>query len=254
MSNQENQKLENITRRQFLRHIGFGALRTGGIVAINVVSGISQNLVSGLPENGKNARKEARENLQKGNLKVKYFAEEIVEAANRVTAINSSAVISGLIGGYFFGDALGGFILHNYSDLANRKIGAGTGVSGKIIDYLSTHIAVKQTEEPRFKEYGLDTYFYEMNFLHSPHPSTKELITRGTVITALMAYVSWVFPFIGRGYLGMTPAIAVNNVNIGKQILSSLELGDKVKAMISQGKDEQDITFYLKTVGEKKEQ
>lgn len=252
MSNQENENLENITRRQFLRHVGFGALRTGGVVAINIVSGVSQNFISGLPEKQKNSKLEAKENLAKGNLKVKYFAGEVVEAAHRVTAINRSAVISGLIGGYFVGDGLGSFILRNYSDNINRKIGAGSGVAGKIIDYISTYIAAKHIEDSRFKEYGLDTYFYEQNFLHSPHPSAKELLTRGTLFAALMAYASWNFPFIGRGYLGMTPAIALNNGNIAQKIVYSFEFGNQVEALISRGKNEQQIRSYLKGIGKEK--
>lgn len=252
MSKETNQNLENITRRQFLRHAGFGALRTGGVVAINVVSGVSQRLISGLPEKHINAVKEAEENLAKGRLKVKYFAEDIVKAANMVTAINNNALISGLIGGYFLGDGIGSFMLRNYSKNSNRKIGAASGVAGKIIDYISTYIAVKQVEDPRFKEYGLDTYFYEQNFFHSPHPSAKELVTRGTLFAALMAYVSWNFPFIGRGYLGMTPAIALNNGNVAKKIFYSFEFGNRVEAMISQGKNEQQIKSYLKWIGKEK--
>ncbi len=244
----QKQNLEEVTRRNFLKFFGFAALRTAGIVGVNAGGAAIQHYRRGFDRRYEEVQKETRKKLQENILEVKCFAGDLVNAAIRATATDEKVLFGGMIGGWFLGDGVGGYILRNYSESTNKKAGLSGMVVGRIIDFMSTYVGGKSEYDPRFKEYGLDLYFTEINPWFSEHPTAKELAVKGTALTLVCSYGAWVFPSIGRGYLGASPLIAVNNTNTGKVILSSLRLGDEVKSMIGQGRTKQEIISYLRKI------
>ena len=67
----------------------------------------------------------------------------------------------------------------------------------------------------------------------------------GGIGSAIASLVGWFNPNLGRGYLGISPALAINNHSAALRIAYSLELGDQIKSMIEQGKTRNGIKLYL---------
>src|SRR3989338_1917986 len=249
MSECTQQKLEGLTRREFFKALGYAGARTAGLVAFNVAAAVVQDSVTGHSENRKRAQKEAAGNAATGKLEVPYFASYIYNAAVRLAAVEPAVSISGVVGGYLFGDFVGCLLLRNKPRKTNQIIGAASAAGGKVVDYFSTYAASKQMQDPRFVEYGLHNYVHEINIFHSLHPDGVELATRGVPIAAISAFAGWVFPFIGRGYLCATSGIVYNNLGVAGIVSKALVLGDYVKEMINRGQTQDEINSYLSQVG-----
>jgi hypothetical protein len=150
---------------------------------------------------------------------------------------------------YFLGDALGGYLLRGYSKLANRNIGLSSAVIGRVVDIASTFATLRAIKDPRFKEYGLDDFIFELNTQTSPHPSPYQVIEDTALQSGAICAASWIFPFLGRGYLTVSPLIAANNVTVASLIYHALDIGDKVKKLVKDGKNDKEIKEFLRQYG-----
>ncbi len=245
------------TRRQVIKDAfkwaGIGAGWTGLFTAINVAGAAIQEpkVISKATEQEQEATKaiESGEKLQ-----TKFFARDIVEASSRITSDTTVENLSLIISGWFAGTAVGGFLLRNHSKLFNSIVGSTTAVGGKTVDVASTLVFATKMNDPRFKEYNVGLYFNEVNPLFSPNPSPEEVITKSLFLIALIGLSSFRFPAFGRGYLGASPAILKNNLEVAHTIGTALELGDQVKSLIEQGRDANYIKNYLQHTGENQSQ
>lgn len=237
-----------LTRRDFMRYLVVGAVRTGIAEVVNSAAFSIQH--SKVRDNREKQERESRKALEEGNgLKVKYFTKEILNAGFRITssadyADNRIAIITG----WYTGDAIGGYLLRNKTNFINGMVGGTSFASGKLIDIISTMIALDQMADPRFKEYGFDTYASEQNPFLSPNPSKRDLLILSAISIPLAFFGGTTLHFFGRGYLGASPFIAKNNMKIAHIVNTSMRLGDRVKFHIESGKSEEVIRNFLSKV------
>ena len=167
----EEESLENSTRREFLRYIFRGGIRTLGIISI--VGSLyyfhyrkSQKKIS---EDTEIFDKEP----EQGNLRVKHFARDIYDAAINASPPDLRSIALLGAGGWFTSDSIAGYLLRNYPILTNRKIGVISSLVGRTLDLGSTLECIQYMQDSRFYEYGLDSYFMESNLIISRHPSNS---------------------------------------------------------------------------------
>ncbi|OGD98063.1 hypothetical protein A2W45_01585 [Candidatus Curtissbacteria bacterium RIFCSPHIGHO2_12_41_11] len=234
------------TRREFLRFLSIGAIRTGAVVAINA-GGFGVQILR-TRGNKKDQEQEFAKSLEEAkDLRVKYFAKEVLDAGKRISSYTNVDDMVAVIAGWYAGDALGGYLLRNRSDIVERLVGVAGFAGGKAIDIISTIIAADQMSDTRFKEYGLGVYIGEKNPLLPHNPTRREIIGFGLIQTPFVLMGGLALPFIGRGYAGASPFIARNNIEVAHIINTSMKLGDETKVHIENGRDETFIRNFLAT-------
>lgn len=240
---------QHVPRRDFFRYLGMGALRTSGVVALNTVAfGIQELKARADWRKYEEEKLEYTENGQ--DLKVKHFAEEIVGASKRITSYKGEDELKKAVFGWFVGDSIGGYSLRNKPDLLKKGMGVLSLVAGKAIDVVSTLVAVRNMEDPRFEEYGLNLYIGEQNPLFSVHPSRRELVVKSALLAIPGVFAGWRFPSFGRGYAVASPFIAETNYKYAHIILTSLKIGDGIKSLIEEGRDKDYIQNFLQELQE----
>ena len=232
----ENKTLEKISRREFIRRSVFGGLRTAGFVLVQY-GGLKLGLARCFQE---------EPTKEKDSLEVRYFAHDIYLKVSNEYLIPKKANFPLIVVGYFLGDAVGGYAVKNYSQIQRRFIALTGGTIGSLVDAESTYLFAKHMDDKRFFEYGFDNYFCEGNPGLPQHPSPSELYYPMSVRTTIWAAISFTFPFLGRGYFGMSPFIVANNAKAAWTIKKCLEIGDNVKSMIEKGNQRQEIKQYIK--------
>src|SRR3989338_1635598 len=144
------------TRREFLRFLSIGAIRTGAVVAINA-GGFGVQILR-TRGNKKDKEQEFAKSLEEAkDLRVKYFAKEVLDAGKRISSYTNVDDMVAVIAGWYAG--------------------------GKAIDIISTIIAADQMSDTRFKEYGLGVYIGEKNPLLPHNPTRREIIGFGLIQT-----------------------------------------------------------------------
>lgn len=190
------------SRREFLKYLGVGVVRTTAVVALNAAAFGIQTLRT----NGDKSKQEQESELalEEGNdLEVKYFAKEILNASKRTSSNTQIDDMIAIIAGWYVGDALGGYLLRNKSKILNRMVGAIGFAGGKVIDIISTVIAVDQMNDPRFEKYGLGVYLGEKNPLLHHNPTRREVMLFGAIQTPFVLLGGFALPFLGRGCRGV---------------------------------------------------
>ena len=232
------------SRREFLNLLGKGILRTSLVAGLNATAFVMQD--RRVTKSREQHDQETAGQFEEDNsLKVKYFAQEIIDAGSRISSQTELADVVAILTGWLAGDVLGSYLLKNKSDLANRVVGSVGMTGGKVLDLISTYIAVKQTSDPRFTEYGLNHHLYEGNPFLPPNPSRRDLLLFASWQTPVSSLAGFATPFLGRGYLGASPFIASHNIKIAHLVITSMNLGDEVKAFIERGEDEGLIREFL---------
>lgn len=129
--------------------------------------------------------------------------------------------------------------------------GSGTlaFAAGSIAD---GHISDKTFElfnDPRFKEYGFEKLWKEVNGTLPPHPTKKQGSSKAQkTLKAIGGIVSTIIPPIGHTMLVMSALAYENNYTVNKRIQKGFEIGNDVDRMIKDGKNEDDINIYLESL------
>lgn len=178
-------------------------------------------------------------------LEVKYFSGSIVGAAYDITGSISDKTLLELSAGGVVGNFLFSYLLKNEGLSVNGKFGIGAFLAARVVDVISTLENAKHMENPKFKEYGLDNYFYEQNRMLPASPSQVDVIAGNIKDLPLVVPLAYAAPFAGRTYMGLVPGITINNLKIAQTIGMGINIGDSVKNMISEGKNQDDIFRYL---------
>lgn len=119
-------------------------------------------------------------------------------------------------------------------------------LTNKISDYYTSPRVRELTEDPRFKEYGIDKYVIEKNISLPGHPTKKEFFnTKQKIIQTLLLITSAILPGIGHGIGATTPIVYENNRAVYKRIKKAFEIGDEVKEKIEAGLSEEQIKRHL---------
>lgn len=234
------------SRRDFLKW-GFAA--AGATVGVPVFYAFSPRTVQKQHEAAQNT---GEDQTQEGApLQTKVFAREIVDAAYREQSFDEAVDLLGLLASLFAGTMLGQTILRVQPEIFNRILGLGSGVVARSLDEISTFVAatVLSENENKIREYGLDAYFYENNPNLPADLTPKALLDSELISTLELAGITIAYPATGKIYLSVTPFLFKSNLDVAHAAVVSLGLGDQVKAMIQQGKSEQEISNYLKNVG-----
>lgn len=251
----EGEDIGNITRREFLKRLRDSTIRTCFAASLSTAA-ILFATAKKLPEI-ETKKKESVEVLDSvykeitkyDELKVAHFAPMIVSASKQIKKSSFEKNCIYVLCGWYLGDFLGGLTFRKFSKNINSLGGGGSFLIGRGLDVLSTYSLMKAVHGPKFYEYGLDTYFFETNPFLGTTPSPRKVVLNSLIITLLPLYgVSYLLPGFGRGYLGASPFIASNNLQVKTQALYYLKLGDKVDEMIKQRKSVKEIEYFLENV------
>lgn len=179
-----------------------------------------------------------------GILKVKDFSEEIIYVSKQVVEYDPDDAIGELLGGFIAGNVLIGSM--SIADrVLDKKIASVSSIPARMIDSLSTMVFATQMQDPRFKEYGFESYLAENNIIIPPNPTIDDVIKANLLTMPLLVAASWAAPAIGRGYLGMSPFVAKNNLAFASLIGKSLSLGGEVKNVINHGGGPEVVAQFL---------
>lgn len=151
--------------------------------------------------------------------------------------------VCGLLFGfsYLTADSLG--------DRSYHTTGFINGFLGRALDYISTHRAVKEQQDPRFREYGLDTLetaFQETNPSLGKFPDKHQLYSFKNIFPDLtVILLSAVYPPVG--YTAAVDGIETNLINnkVANLIRRAIQVGDRVKSFINEGLSEDGVRKYL---------
>lgn len=125
----------------------------------------------------------------------------------------------------------------------------GSMLLNRILDKYSTWQVVKSMQDPRFKGYGFNKFFYEVNPNLSIHPTLTELFKPKMLVSeSLGIAVSYFLPSFGYGFGFSAPALYLRNMRIANALEIGYSIGDKVKEKLSQGFGEQQTRDYLKNI------
>ncbi len=204
------------------------------------------NIEVGEDENGRDVLIEPRIENEKKPLEVRYFAGEIAYTAFEITDAESEAsLIKNMAVGALANNVGIAYLLKNSSYLLNMGAGAVTAATARTVDIISTAVYAKHTSDTRFTEYGINNYTFETSEQLSVHPSSNEVLSKGLRGLPVVGLIGFFVPFVGRGYAGASPFIAMHNLRAAHAIGKSFEIGDKVKSLISEGKDQNYIRDFL---------
>jgi len=178
-------------------------------------------------------------------MEVKDFSYEISLAAEKningkifstraiFLAVGVTTGISSLLTNNFYGNPIyhaSGLIFH----LINR-----------ISDYYTSRKVFELFEDSRFKEYGFDKYFIEINPTLAEHSKKEFLNIKQKVLQTLFGIVSIILPPVGHGVASTTLLLYENNRTAYKIIKKELDIGDNVKKKVEEGLSEEQIKTYL---------
>jgi len=235
---------DRFNRREMLKWLGGRGIETGAFfVGINIASAIKDN--SRNPQL-KAAQDQANQAIESGQgLQVKDFAGEIIATSGAIVDYSGGQNVAELLVGFFGGNTLIAYILKNQSTLINRVVSSVSVVPARLIDSLSTIAAAKYIQDPRFQEYGFGDYISDQNPLTPNNISFEDILKLNVISDPLLSAVSWIAIPFGRGYLGASPLLAKNNFQIASLVGKSLDLGDRIKTLIRDGKTSQDVNSFL---------
>lgn len=233
------ESLEKISRREFISNTILAGVRTVFLAAC--IDGFARKASEEVAH--KNAMPESE---LKDKLQVKEFAEYVVHAAKKSTMFLSYENCLRLMWlGYFAGDSAGSFVSGNSEEM-NSRVGAIAGWLGVFSESATSTLMVVPMQDKRFKGYGLDAYLYETNGFVGTHPTPESELTFGTIASIISGAFSFKFPWIGMGFLGMAPGSNIYNIQYLFLVQKSLEIGDKVKSMINNEKNKNEIIDFLR--------
>ena len=235
--------LEKLTRREFFKITSKGAARIGGILAVNVAFGAYRTIVPPKEETVVSVGPTTPDEKT-----VKYYAEDIAIAARKTAKRNLLGTIGALGGLFYLGDVGGELALRNVSKEQHEKVGGSSLVAGKLLDFYSTWEFAKVTGHPKFKEYGLHKYFFEINPFLPRNPTRTQVVFLGAPFLVFSWIVGKKIPWLGRGYLAMSPYIVSHNLEGKATMMYAFKLGSVIEEKLLQGTKEQQIKEYLTTV------
>lgn len=185
---------------------------------------------------------------------VKDFSEQISTAAaenSEGREINEKIVIASALITSFVSN---GLTANLYLNPIFHASGALIYTINRIADKYSTYQTCKLTEDSRFKNYGLEKYFYESNKILGRNPSRREYLhnKKKALIEVAGGIAAAILPPFGYGISSVTPFVYENNWAIKNQIAKSMEIGDDVGKMIDGGLTWQDVNYYLELLTDKK--
>ena len=113
-----------------------------------------------------------REKMRKANtgdkLEVSHFADEIYLKVQKSAPLNHNHLRILEFVAYASRDGIGDYLTRNLSKIKRRLIGCFSGITGRVIYFLSTHSFARYMDDQRFKDYGFGPYSYETNQLLPP--------------------------------------------------------------------------------------
>jgi hypothetical protein len=234
-----------LTRREMLGWLGKRTLETALFVgSVNVVGLIAGDALS---QKRDQAQAQSEKAIEAGNsLQVKYFAGEIYSSSKEITGSLPQPFILEEMTGAFLGNAVISYLFKGRSETFNKYVGMFCANGGRLVDIVSTEMFAKYMADPRFKEYGLDAYSAEQSPVLPNNPTPDDVERVNFIIQPIISIIGYVSPYVGRIYLGMSPVIAHNNIYGAHVIKTSLDLGDKVKGLISKGIGADGINEFLR--------
>jgi hypothetical protein len=122
--------------------------------------------------------------------------------------------------------------------------GAVAGGVEAIADLGSTRSFVKEMQDPRFFEYGLDDYFQEGLPLLPRHNGGK-ILFGAALLKSITTSFSYFFPPFGYGVLATSPMVYIHNTSSAKRIRMAKIIGDEVKDLVNVGKRDEEIRQHL---------
>ncbi len=237
----------SLNRREFLRYAATGAMDTALITIGVTLAGKIQGLKTQTTDQEYLTQIRSHDQA----LEVKHFARDILITVSKTDDPNPITTLGGALAGFWAGDAIGGYLLRNSTDLIKRRAILGSLTVARVLDVTSTCIGVSKTDDPRFTEYGFNHYFRENTPLRSPNPSVGEVASIGLVETLALLLATYKFRFFDhnwRGYAGASPFIAANNTTTNLLIPKCLDLGDQIKILLNNGAGKEEVYDYLSNI------
>lgn len=249
------------TRREAFKwmgkRIGETAIYIGiNVSAIGIVSYLSTNRTRTVEEEAWKNLEESKTIVKEDgailevdrSLKTKYFARDIYVTSKLITDNTGNNDIVLAITGALASNVAISYLLRNHPGLVNKSVGSLTAFSARTVDIMSTLAFAKYFNDPRFREYGLDNYFFEANPTIGKHPSERKVALIGGITALVAGYAGWKLPWAGRNFIGSVPFLAHSNYRGAHAIKSSLEIGDQVEELIQLGKDRDYIVNFLQSM------
>ena len=240
-----------ISRRSFLkattRDIGIITIASAGLTLVNY-GGVLEVIADTFSDTYQ-ILKESEERLREEGYvpsEVKDFALDIVFSSRKIVSAFSDPLNLRAIAGYYSGNTIINYLEgEEISDVVDRGIGAVALPVANAIDLESTINFAAPMQDPRFKEYGLDKYLGEQSILYGEHPDPEDIRRTRSQLQPFLIAFGFAIPALGRGYLGGSPFIALDNADYRRIIEKSIELGDGVKMVLGNGGNPQDVNDYL---------
>ena len=223
-----------MSRREFLRFLGWGAVDSAMMYAI----------FGGLAF----IRQPEQHQKQEGSeLLVADFNQEIFLAVDQRHTPGSSV-------GLLFPLAIGygmAFFTEKQKEIKKRpalRIGlTATVLAAHGGDLYTTKVGMSSIEDPRFTEYRFNELVFETNPLQPKHPTPKTLARRGAITGTIVSIVTYFYPPMAGLYIPGGALLYKNNMSLDTALRECYTLGDQVKALIGQGGDRRAIAQYLQT-------
>jgi len=186
-------------------------------------------------------------------MKVKDFSKEIVKAAvNNAEGKTFSRSKVGLLA--VITSSLSGPSIEIFGNPLYHLSGLLTYIPNRISDVYSTYQLAKLSEDPRFKEYGLEKIVYEETSSFLPKQLTRKdvLNKKHVAFNVLGGILSTAFPPVGYGLVASAPFVYENNTTFKRYLEKSFEIGDDVNQMIEKGLTKGDIKYYLNLLNDRR--
>lgn len=121
--------------------------------------------------------------------------------------------------------------------------------SHRILDKASTIKFADTMRDPRFKEYGLDEFYVELNPRLPPHPTPQDLLSPSKLYREAINVVSGaISPPVGFFALMDMWDVPIHNLHVDFKMRLAMELGDKVKERLARNQSHAEITDFLANV------
>jgi hypothetical protein len=118
---------------------------------------------------------------------------------------------------------------------------------GRLSDNYSTTRVISVSQDPRFREYGFNKYFFEGNLVLEIHPDAKYMLRPRNMITELLTLgLSYISPIAGARVATGSFFAYSNNRRIEEILNACYQIGDRVKEKIQSGYSHEQIIRHLK--------
>lgn len=253
--------LEDVTKRTFMQlSLGLGA----NIFAVGMKLEQFEERAKKQSEIIKERQRQYAQEMAAGNpLKVKYFVNDIIATAHELSGISERKIVIASLatfyGGFcaqriysqFTNGKAGSWGMEGNHTINNRKVAAATTVSASLWDSYTTVQFARVFGNPKFREYGLDSYYFEANDSLSEHPHPIEVIVSAVPYVLVAGALGFGLPAAGMGTTAALGYVGYNNLRGKETMLLAFSLGDQVEKRIAEGKTSGQIKEYLKGIKDK---